>query len=440
MSDRLPAPPGWAPTHAHGRSVAVGVSLLVVALVTGRADLLVLGAPLAIVAFWTALSRPVGTPDVTAPVVRLSVREGEPALWRASVSTVPGMRGLVAVHPGDRWLELEPESGMVTTAAGPGTTHLDVVLSSTRWGRRTLGAPQVAAYSDWNAWRWGPLPLPQVTVTTLPATAPFDSAAPAPHPRGLVGMNRADRVGEGSEFAKVRPFQAGDRLRRIHWPVSARTGQLHVTATYADEDSQVIVLVDAFNDIGDSQGVTGRHSSMDVTVRAASAVVEHHLRRGDRVGIRVFGSRHGGRTPVSSGRNQLRRVLDTLALIEPGTLRDDDGLSARQGLHAGTLVIAMSPLVDTAALQQVVSLSRHGLTVVVVDTLPDDVAEGFSADDADGARALLAWRIRMLERRLEIGRIAALGIPVVPWVGPGSLDQVLRGLAQRRGAPRVVPR
>ena len=435
-------PGTWQPTVAHHRAVAVGLGLAVLAVLAGRGDLLVVGTPLVLVAVWPAAARPRQAPTATAPVTALTVHEGEQTVWQARVSPVPGMRTVVASQPPDRWLEVEPESGVLGREVEPDRpVHIDVALASTRWGRRTLGQPEVAAYSVWNAWRWGPVPLPQVTITTLPVTAAFDSRAPTPHPRGLVGMNRAARPGEGSEFLKVRPFQLGDRLRRIHWPVSARTGRLHVTSTYADEDSQVVLIIDALNDIGTSTGVDGEPSSMDTTVRAAAAIAEHHLRRGDRVGMRVFGSLHVGRVPVSAGRAHLRRVLDSLALIEPGTMRGDDGLAARQGLPADTLVIMLSPLVDPAGLQQAATLARHGLTVVVVDTLPPGVEAYVSEEEGEiGDRARLAWRIRMLERRLEVDRIRALGIPVVPWFGPGTLDRVLRDLARRAATPRLARR
>ena len=78
--------------------------------------------------------------------------------------------------------------------------------------------------------------------------------APMPHPRGLVGAYRSQRPGSGSEFDRLRPFQVGDRLRRIHWPVSLRTGTLHVTSTYGDEDSQVVLVVDATSDLGSARG------------------------------------------------------------------------------------------------------------------------------------------------------------------------------------------
>ena len=63
----------------------------------------------------------------------------------------------------------------------------------------------------------------------------------------------------------------------------------------------------------------------------------------------------------------------------------------------------------------------------------------FAVRDLDAAGAL-AWRIRLLERSRELRAVRAAGVPVVAWRGPGSLDQVLRDLSRRRGAPRTVRR
>ena len=49
----------------------------------------------------------------------------------------------------------------------------------------------------------------------------------------------------------------------------------------------------------------------------------------------------------------------------------------------------------------------------------------------------MAWRIRLLERRRELRVVQELGLPVVGWEGPGSLDRVLRDLSRRASAPRV---
>jgi hypothetical protein len=89
--------------------------------------------------------------------------------------------------------------------------------------------------------------------------------------------------------------------------------------------------------------------------------------------------------------------------------------------------------VSTQALQQATSLARSGLTTLVVDTLPAEVAQR----DPDNPFVEIAWRIRLLERDGEMRRVQELGVPIVRWVGPGSLDEVLRGLSRRTAAPRM---
>ena len=139
--------------------------------------------------------------------------------------------------------------------------------------------------------------MPDLATATLPVPAAFDASAPTPHPRGLIGLNRSARPGSGSEFNTIRQFHPGDRLRRIHWPVSLRTGELHVTSTYADEDAHVVLLVDAFSDLGPREGIDGRPTSLDLTVRAAGAISEHFLSSGDRLTLRTVGAAH---VPVSA--------------------------------------------------------------------------------------------------------------------------------------------
>ena len=424
----------WRATHAHLRALVAGFGLLIVGLVLGRADVILFAAPL--VLFWLngQGSRPTTEPDIQATTGSLTVHESEEFGWRATLTGLPAGAVVATLHPAQRWLDVEPEDGQLT-GSDDGTATVDIALRSTRWGRRKLGGTVVVAYDACAAWRWTPDRQAGLALTVLPATKPFDSSAPAPHPHGLVGMERAGRPGEGTEFAKVREFVPGDRLRRIHWPTSARTGRLHVTATYADQDAHVAVLVDAVNDVGDSDGIDGARSSMDLTVRAAAVLAEHFLRRGDRVGMRVFGAWGASFVPSASGRLQLRRLLDTLSLVEPGTARGEDALAARQGLGGGTLALMLSPLIEPASTRQVAMLTSAGIDVVVIDTLPQELAEGVGPGSSPAEA--LAWRLRMLQRRIERDQMTSLGIPVVTWTGPHSVDQVLRDLTRRATAPRL---
>ena len=87
--------------------------------------------------------------------------------------------------------------------------------------------------------RHGPVRLPAQQLTVWPQAAAYDSTAEAPQPDGLVGAHRARQVGSGTEFAGIRTFAPGDRLRRISWPVSLRTRELQVVTTRAEQDASV---------------------------------------------------------------------------------------------------------------------------------------------------------------------------------------------------------
>ena len=115
----------------------------------------------------------------------------------------------------------------------------------------------------------------------------------------------------------IRPFRAGDRLRRINWTRSARSNELQVNSTWADLDTHIALIVDATDDFGVSEGIDGLASSLDGAVRAAGAIAEHYAPRGERVSLSTFGTTDVTSLPPGTGRAQLRRILDTLARVRP---------------------------------------------------------------------------------------------------------------------------
>lgn len=437
----LDRPPGWKPSQDYLRACALGVGLLVAAVLVHSPTLTVLATPFLAVTAWSLATRPTRDPGLTSPEALPAIREGQAMRWQVRLDAVPGLDHATLVLERGDYQELRPANGECAVAApaapaGRGSRdalRLEVLVRSTRWGQHQVGRSLVSAASSWAAFRWGPAHLKALDQTTLPLPAVFDLAAPTPHPLGLVGLNRSARRGEGSEFATIRPFQVGDRLRRIHWPVSLRSRSLHVTSTWADQDAEVMLLVDASADLGTSEGIDGNASSLDVTVRAAGAVAEHYLRHGDRVGLCVFGPGVLRMSPAA-GQAQLRKVLHRLADTKVGNRDTTSGAMLRLRLNADTMVVMLSACVSQLALQQAATLAARGTTVVVVDTLPERIG---------GVRrpALqVAWRVRRLERDLELRELERRGIPVVPWRGPGSLDVVLRDLGRRSSAPRMARR
>jgi uncharacterized protein (DUF58 family) len=227
--------------------------------------------------------------------------------------------------------------------------------------------------------------MPEHGLSVLPQTAPYDSRAEVPQPDGLVGRHRSRRIGSGTEFEGIRRFATGDRLKRITWPVSLRTGELHVITTRAEQDAGVWLVVAA----------------------------------------------DGARVRLGSGQRHLQRVQGTLARVRTEA-RSIPPERLDLGAGAGSVVYVLSPMLFTPLVTATASLQRSGASVVVIDT------RGEREQSADRlALAGLAARMQKLERDDRLERLAALGCPVVPWRGPGTLDTVLQQLARRARVPKV---
>jgi uncharacterized protein (DUF58 family) len=450
-----PVRASWQPTPAHTRATVAGFAMVVFGVLVRRPELLGLGTPRFLVSLWSFVTRPDRDPVVAAGPRHLTLREGQGTRWVAQVQPGPGVEDVGLALMGTPHTDFEPATRAVSAASdGVGPVTAAVACRSNRWGRRQLGPAVLSVSAAFGGYRWAPDVVDSRPVTTVPLPDTFSARVPVPRPDGLVGQNRSHHAGDGGEFADIRQFRFGDRLRRVHWPVSIRTGQLHVTSTYADQDSEVVLLVDAMHDIGTSEGAGGRSSSLDNAVRAAGAIAEHYLRTGDRVGLRVLGARGVPALDSAAGKNHLRRVLDTLArtTASKGTVADEKRLRGqlRHRVGTGALVVVLTPAISSEVLGHALALSRRGIPVIVIDTLPSELASPdldvhlldtvMPEADKHPQASLLAWRMRLLEREHEMRRAREAGVPIVPWSGPGTLDIVLRDLGRRSRAPRVVSR
>jgi uncharacterized protein (DUF58 family) len=429
----------WRPTHAQVRVVCVAAALLVVAVLARRPDAAVLGLPLAFVAVWGRYFRPREAPEVTSELDSDVLFEGQATTYRLVVSGTldPDIDLVVAALPRTPWFRYDPSQAAIAEPVADGTVSLEVGVRSERWGLRQLERPNIIATSALGAYRVQVESGAILTVSTLPLRDGFEAVDSVPRPAGLVGLHRSRRPGEGTELAGVRPFRTGDRLRRINWSVSARTRELHVTSTWSDRDTEVVILLDSSMEVGISEGIDGRSSSLDTAVRAAASIAEHYLRHGDRVRLVDTGSVVRG-VRAGSGRAHLRRILDVLVHADrKGRQQDEVQLARRHRVRPDSLVLVLSPLLRQSILGYIVTLVHSGCTVIAVDTLPSDVADVIDLEQHDEKAWPLAWRLRLLERRAELDRLGDLGVPTVPWRGAGTLDEVLRDAARVAAAPRI---
>jgi uncharacterized protein (DUF58 family) len=429
----------WRPTHAQVRAVGVSAALLVYAVLARRPDAAVIGLPLALVAVWGRFFRPREQPDVHTELDADVLFEGQATTYRLRVDSPldPDIDLIVAALPRSRWFRYDPVYAAVAEPVADGAVTLEVGVRSERWGIRQLERPQVIATSVLGGYRTQVEVMQALSVSTLPLREGFEAVDSVPRPAGLVGLHRSRRPGEGTELAGVRPFRTGDRLRRINWSVSARTRELHVTSTWSDRDTEVVILLDTGAEVGISEGIDGRSSSLDTAVRAAASIAEHYLRHGDRVRLVDTGTAVRG-VRAGSGRAHLRRILDVLAHADrKGRQQDEEQLARRHRVRSDSLVLVLSPLLRRGMLGYIVTLVHSGCTVIAVDTLPPDIGDVIDPEQHDAKNWPLAWRLRLLERRAELDRLGNLGVPTVPWRGAGTLDEVLRDASRLASAPRM---
>jgi uncharacterized protein (DUF58 family) len=118
--------------------------------------------------------------------------------------------------------------------------------------------------------------------------------------RKLDGLLQGDYAGllpgPGSEAGESREYRPGDDVRRMDWPVTARTTTPHVRRTVADRELETWMAVDlsASLDFG-----TARYLKRDLVIAAATAMAHLTVRGGNRIGAVVgTGSGAPAREPV----------------------------------------------------------------------------------------------------------------------------------------------
>jgi uncharacterized protein (DUF58 family) len=121
----------------------------------------------------------------------------------------------------------------------------------------------------------------------------------------------------GFELHAVREYQAGEPLRAVHWPSTARRGLLMVKELDDVPRDDVVVVLD--QQPGSAIGERGS-SSLDAAVRAAGSIARAHAGRGRRVALLLTG---GGCSLVriASLDREWATALDALAAAEADAAR-----------------------------------------------------------------------------------------------------------------------
>jgi uncharacterized protein (DUF58 family) len=137
----------------------------------------------------------------------------------------------------------------------------------------------------------------------------------------LAGDFRSSVLGAGSELAMMRPYAAGDDVRRIDWNVTARTGEPHVRVDLAE---RVLVTWLVLDGSVSMQFGTGDRRKADVAEGVAVAIGHLATRRGNRLGVVAFGGRQERAIPPRQGR---RGLVGLLAALRTEPVPEGPGMS-----------------------------------------------------------------------------------------------------------------
>ncbi|MDN3239180.1 DUF58 domain-containing protein [Glycomyces tritici] len=210
--------------------------------------------------------------------------------------------------------------------------------------------------------------------------------------RRLDGLLHGDYLGllpgAGSEPGEAREYRAGDDVRRMDWPVTARTTVPHVRTTIADRELETWLAVDLSPSL--DFGTVGM-LKRELAEGAVAAFAYLAGRGGNRIGAVVTEGGPAKAIPPRPGRGGARSLLRTITALPRGTLENGTG--------AGDL----AELIDKTRRHA----RRRGLAVVISDFLEDE------DHPSDWSRELRRLAVRQQVLCVEVLDPAELALPDV---------------------------
>lgn len=169
--------------------------------------------------------------------------------------------------------------------------------------------------------------------------AQFDIANDPSHT--ALQLDNNPRVGGNDEYIGVREYRHGDNPRHIHWPTSAKRGDLIVREFQQNSTTHLTIILDLNqqNNTGE-----GRHSTLEYAIKITASLVKYAI--DNQYSFTVFGL---GKEPVeisvssrSQSTNILNNALEALAWINADG-DNDYSQAVRQHLaenrRGGTVVL-----------------------------------------------------------------------------------------------------
>jgi uncharacterized protein (DUF58 family) len=283
---------------------------------------------------------------------------------------------------------------------------IDYAVRSHLRGRHHLGPLGVQVQDPFGLANRNAVLEGRADLVVLPAVHPLSSNRQPSAGVGSEGEQAHLIALHGEDDVTIREYRDGDDLRRIHWPATARTGDLMVRQEDRPAQRRAVVMIDPRPS---AHGGAGATSSFEWAVTAAASVAVHLCESGYAVHLVCAETVETARAADTM---TVDEILDVLAVT---TMRDDTGedeiLRAAQALAAagGFLVAIVGPS-GRDVTSRVASLRQPGTTglALVLD------ARGFGSTDAEDVEPhvdtlrLAGWRAVAVRRDEDVAHAWAV--------------------------------
>lgn len=407
---------------------AIAIGTILAGVIDGGLRLILIGVPF-IVAL--ALGSRHRTPVPAAASVELDSNrcvEGDVVGCRIDVNVPPEYAVELAIAPATDSITAADEQPWAWSIpiGVPRPVGLSMQLRAERWGNHVPGNLEIRLTRPGSLIEHRSALVELDPITVLPAARRLDELLRIDHAPATAGAHPTRSMHSGGyDFAEVRDYRPGDRLRDLNWSATLRRHEPAVNQRLPERAGDVVIVVDTFPD------ALRRHSevSRDVIIRSgrlAWALLSSHLAANDRVGIMIAGSRPLWISPQGGRRAKYALFA---ALLEAASSSADPirnpTVHAHGHIPSGAMVLAISPLARSRTIDSLVALRGHGHRV-------DAVALDIGADLRTRAPRLPDTIVRVRDLMFA-ERVAALrrhGIPVVVSSSDDDGVAMLRALAQ----------
>ncbi len=278
------------------------------------------------------------------------------------------------------WLEVSDQSTLpgystrrATGVGGNSRNEWTTEGTCTRRGVFTLGNTTLTAGDPLGIYRVELSQTEAVTLTVMPPIIPLPFSQIAAGGWQGEGRPRPNANEHTPSAESVRAYMPGDSLRLMHWPTTARTGELYVRTLEGAPASDWWIALDFERRV---QAGDEAESTAELGVIVAASLAERGLRAHRSVGLVAAGKQPIWMRP-GAGEKQHWQIMRALAMVDMGDsplAMVLERLGPALGSEANLIVI--TPSTESNWITALTRLASRGVTATAILIDPGTFAAG----------------------------------------------------------------